>query len=49
VENKAVIGLKVNNREKGLQGKWFTILSTKDIDRNTGNEMVYNFINKRYR
>jgi hypothetical protein len=39
---KAVIGLKVNNREMGLQGKWFTVLSTKDIDRSTRNEVVYN-------
>jgi hypothetical protein len=41
-KNKAVIGLKVNNREKGFQGKWFTVLLTNDIDANTRNDVVYN-------
>lgn len=41
-ENKAVVGLKVNNREKGFQGKWFTVVSTYDIDINTQNDVVYN-------
>lgn len=40
--NKAVIGLKVNNRENEFQGKWFTVLSTNYIDTNTRNDVVCN-------
>ena len=42
VKKKAVIGLKVNNQEKGFQGRSFTVLSTIDIDTNTRNDVVYN-------
>jgi len=38
--SKVVIDLKVNNREKGFQGKWFRLLSTNDIDTNTRNDVV---------
>lgn len=38
---KVVISLEVNNREKGFQGKWFTVLPTNDIDTNTRNDVVY--------
>jgi hypothetical protein len=42
-KNKDVIGLKVNNREKGFQGKRFTVISTKDIvTTNRRNDIVYN-------
>lgn len=40
--NKVVIGLKVNNRENGFQGKWFTVLSTNDIYTNTRDDVVCN-------
>jgi hypothetical protein len=40
-KSKDVIGLKVNNREKGFQGKWFTFISTNDIVTNRRNDVVY--------